>query len=1038
MDANRRVTFGEFCLDLTAEKLLCGDETLSLTPKAFAVLRRLVEDGGHLVAKEELLRAGWGKTHVSDGVLKVVILEIRRALGDDPAAPRFIETVARRGYRFVAARSRATSAPAPGDVPTPLVGRDGLLAELEQRLEQARSGQRKLVFLSGEPGIGKTTVLNAFLTRAAADPDVMIAHGGCLEHYGTSEAYYPVLEALGRLLREPGADRIVSLLESRAPTWLVQMPWVEPQGGREALLRAVAGVTKERMLREMGEALEALTVRSPLVLVLEDLHWSDHATLDLLTLLGRRQEPARLLVVGSYRSVDVIVRGHPLRGVIQELRVGRQCEDMGLQFLKQADVAKYIAQRFGGATWSHELAATVHQRTDGNPLFMVRLADELVALGVVTEDEGEWSLRGRLDDVTRTVPESLRELIDRQIARLEKSEQRVLEVAGLLGNQFTAGAIAAGLGEDPLTVEECCDSLAERRQLIVPAAMTTLPDGTRTAQYEFTHNLYPQVLAARVTGSRRLRLHLRVGEWLQQTYGASTDAISGQLAWHFEEAGDHSQAVGYLILTAENMAGRFAHRDAARVLQHARGLGSAADARIGPELQIEILERLGDAYYWLGEMAVCAESYGAAADRAADAGLVAARVRALSCLVRPFGSTDPERGIAAIEEAAQLSANCGDPLNACTEMIAGSTRLWYDRWRSEDWDLCASARRRIQALGDDAFPAYHRMVYAHLLVLRGNYVEALADLEAGIPTPTEPTSMMVNFFALSGKTLALILSGRWGEVMGVLHAGKEAAEKNGSDPWLFVFREAWLRTLASDFGGALRLCENAVSRATTAYPTNQPETIARLATAYLELREGKHQAALQVFASVLDESTTRKFFLHWYWRMYAQLGMSNAAVGGKSGQRARGSGSISRIRVVDGGTKPAGTCLEHTGKSRHGGEGLEGRAGAPREGSRDRREVRDPDDRLAGACQPLRAIPPRERRAGGRGAPGACRSDRSRTRRLVCTGRAPAPGLPRRRTDPCGSRFARRGQTRRGTTREALGATAERSRPSNENARLLF
>src|SRR5262249_33668784 len=152
-------------------------------------------------------------------------------------------------------------------------------------------------FLSGEPGIGKTTVLDAFLTRAAADPDVMIAYGACLEHYGTSEAYYPVLEALGRLLREPGADRIVALLESRAPTWLVQMPWVEPRSGREALLRAVAGVTKERMLREMGEALEALTANSPLVLVLEDLHWSDHATLDLLTLLGRRQEPARLLVV---------------------------------------------------------------------------------------------------------------------------------------------------------------------------------------------------------------------------------------------------------------------------------------------------------------------------------------------------------------------------------------------------------------------------------------------------------------------------------------------------------------------------------------------------------------------------------------------------------------------------------------------------------------------------------------------------------------------------------------------------------------------
>src|SRR5262249_51607309 len=157
-----------------------------------------------------------------------------------------------------------------------------------------------------------------------------------------------------------------------------------------------------------------------------------------------------------------------------------------------------------------------------------------------------------------------------------------------------------------------------------------------------------------------------------------------------------------------------------------------------------------------------------------------------------------------------------------------STRLWYDRWRKADWDLCVSARRRIEALSDSGVPAYHRMVYAHLLVLRGLYAEALADLEAGIPTPSEPTSMMVNFFALSGKSLALILSGRWGELMEMLQAGKEAAERNGSDPWLFLFREAWLRTVAQDFAGARRLCDAALTRVSAAYPRNQPETIARL------------------------------------------------------------------------------------------------------------------------------------------------------------------------------------------------------------------
>src|SRR5712691_2403506 len=181
MDADRRLTFDGFSLDLANEQLVCDGEVVALTPKAFAVLRRLLEDGGQLVTKEELLRAGWANTHVTDGVLKVSILEIRRALGDDPAAPRFIETVPRRGYRFIAPRTRSTRSAA-AEAPGVLVGRDGMLAQLEQRLERARAGARQLVFLSGEAGIGKTTVLDAFLARAASDPDLLIARGACLEH----------------------------------------------------------------------------------------------------------------------------------------------------------------------------------------------------------------------------------------------------------------------------------------------------------------------------------------------------------------------------------------------------------------------------------------------------------------------------------------------------------------------------------------------------------------------------------------------------------------------------------------------------------------------------------------------------------------------------------------------------------------------------------------------------------------------------------------------------------------------------------------
>src|SRR5262249_24948835 len=154
--------------------------------------------------------------------------------------------------------------------------------------------------------------------------------------------------------------------------------WLEHRDERETLRRQLLGGTKERMLREMAEALEALTATAPVVLVLEDLHWSDYSTLDLLAMLARRQEPARLLVVGSYRSAEVIVTGHPLRALIRELRVRRQCEDLALPFLREPHVAAYLALRFGAHAFEPELARAVHQRTDGNPLFMVRVVDELV------------------------------------------------------------------------------------------------------------------------------------------------------------------------------------------------------------------------------------------------------------------------------------------------------------------------------------------------------------------------------------------------------------------------------------------------------------------------------------------------------------------------------------------------------------------------------------------------------------------------------------------------------------------------------------
>jgi DNA-binding winged helix-turn-helix (wHTH) protein len=371
-------------LDLADERLWCGDQALALRPKTFALLRYLVAHPGQLLTKAALLEALWPETMVSEVVLSVCIRELRQVLGDDAQAPRFIETVHRRGYRFIGQLPAAhlsaprISSPAP---PPLLAGRERELDALHGALATALTGVRQLLFVTGEAGLGKTALVEAFLTALEAYGPLLIGCGQCLEHYGAGEAYLPVLEALGRLCRGPGGKEVVTLLGQQAPTWLVQMPGLVRAADLEALQRRIAGATRDRMLRELAEALELLTSRQPLLLVLEDLHWSDYSTLDVLAMLARRQEPARLLLLGTYRLPDALQRGHPLHTVHHELQRHGQCTELPLPLLPEAAVAAYLATRFPDARLPAGLARLVHQRTEGNPLFMVTVVEEWVRRG---------------------------------------------------------------------------------------------------------------------------------------------------------------------------------------------------------------------------------------------------------------------------------------------------------------------------------------------------------------------------------------------------------------------------------------------------------------------------------------------------------------------------------------------------------------------------------------------------------------------------------------------------------------------------------
>ncbi|MBI3301935.1 MAG: AAA family ATPase [Deltaproteobacteria bacterium] len=316
----------------------------------------------------------------------------------------------------------------------------------------------------------------------------------------------------------------MALLGQHAPTWLVQMPALLSAAELEALQRKVVGAARERMLRELAEAVEALTAERPLVLVLEDLQWSDPSTLDLLSVLAQRGEPARLLVIGTYRPVEVIVGKHPLKAVKSALQLHGQCQGLRLELLSEADIAEYLAQRFPvGARRAvpvQKLAQIIHRHTDGNPLFMVNVVDSLVRQGVVVEVDGRWEVKGEVEEVGERVPENLLQLIVQQSERLSAAEQRVLAAASVAGVEFSAAAVAAGLEEGAAQVEERCEELVRREQFLQARGPEEWPDGTVAGRYRFLHALYQEVVYKRVPVGQRLWRHRRIGEREEAAYGS--------------------------------------------------------------------------------------------------------------------------------------------------------------------------------------------------------------------------------------------------------------------------------------------------------------------------------------------------------------------------------------------------------------------------------------------------------------------------------------------------------------------------------------
>jgi DNA-binding winged helix-turn-helix (wHTH) protein/tetratricopeptide (TPR) repeat protein len=552
------IRFPPFALDAPNARLYRGDEVIPLRAKTLAVLEYLVARPGRLVTKDELLKEIWPEVYVSEDVLVGCVHELRRVFGDTRNAARFVETVYRRGYRWIAGTVDAgggeqwrLSTPVGARQPMPIfVGREADVAQLRSWLAHAASGVRQVVFVTGEAGIGKTALVDAFVGDL---PEAcLVARGQCIEQYGPAEPFLPLLDALVRLGREPDNTSVASTLERCLPD-----PLLSPVASR-SVGPGAGGIMPERAVRLLGGAVEAVAAEGVIVLVLEDMHWSDPSTIDVLSYVAQRSEPCRLMVLATYRPTDVILRRHPLRGLASELRARRRSEQLALGRLTVDAVHQWLG--YLGSSPPQALVAWLHGRTDGHPLFLVMLFEALAAAGVVACDHGEWNVQPGYAEFG--VPESLRLMIDRQAERLDDADRFLLEAASTAGTHFSAASVAAAMEQDVVSVEARCDALARASQFLRAAGPWQWPDGTVAGGYRFSHELYRSTFYQNRSPARGRLLHRRIGERLERAYGSRADELATELSIHFDRGGDPPRAVAYLEKVGTDCNRRGAHREA--------------------------------------------------------------------------------------------------------------------------------------------------------------------------------------------------------------------------------------------------------------------------------------------------------------------------------------------------------------------------------------------------------------------------------------------------------------------------------------------
>ena len=514
--------------------------------------------------------------------------------------------------------------------PDPVFGRDREMAKLGELLQSAVEGTGRVVMVTGEPGIGKTALTAAFAHVAhRRNPDLLLARGACVEQYGAGEAFLVFLDALGGLLQGPGRERVMAILRRYAPTWCLQFPAVFSTAAVEQLKREATGATKDRMLRELGDAVAALTTENPLLLMLEDVHWVDSASVDMMRYLAERAQAQRLLLLVTHRPEDVELGNPTLKKCYTEMHARGVCEEIALDALKEPDIAAYLDAHYSPNEFPLELARVIHSKSEGHALFATGAIQLLAERGDIVRENGAWKLTQPLAEIELDAPVSVRSMIEKKVGLLSEQQRQTLSYASIEGEEFTSTTLAGLLEADELELEERLDTLGKVHRLIRAEREEDLPDGSVATVYRFTHALYQHFLYDQILSKRRVLLHRRAGEILERAYPGQHARVTASLATHFERGRDFSKAVTYLIQAGDNAVARYANAEALNYYLRGFDLTEKLPEESKAAQQIILLRKRAGSRLALGQLKDSFTDYAAMRSACQAAGNLEEECRAL-------------------------------------------------------------------------------------------------------------------------------------------------------------------------------------------------------------------------------------------------------------------------------------------------------------------------------------------------------------------------------------------------------------------------